>query len=562
MSRKAHRWRRWIAWHRGYSSELDETAQREIDPTTTLFEGDESADTFLVHNNYVFAYIDTMTANVCPTNPQVTFNAPRDREAVAKARETVANHLLRKTGTAAELTKANMWASIAGIGILKDFWDEEDNLPRSRCVPTSNLLWDDTVDFEKSAYYIEVLQVPEWYLEEMVEAGVYDSDVVAKMKPHNYQPDIVGEDPAEMRQNTDEDYYTIYEVHDRRSQRVVIVTLDDKETPLAEGPAPFVDVKRHYHAVVHTQDLQHFAGVSDIQLIDRILMRINEIDSLELEHAHFQIPSILMNDAAFQDPEAAVEALRGSSTPGGIIRMLLTSGRRFDEVIGTTPTSGPTVAFAVMRERLVSLLEMVLGLPQYMRGGTGSSEVATELALVDVGVRTRNGRRIVKNNNIVVNIARNLTNMAMAKMQSDAVFYAQVAANGAIQEIQQNELAPTVAEDMFVVDIAASSPTESHRMVQLQKLQQYLPFFTNHGNVDQGQLIKKVLELLDMGQLYVDAPPQPAAMPGEAQGAPAAGASAETFRSGGVPGGLDDAVMPDNLNTNTGVNEPVLPEAL
>ena len=65
------------------------------------------------------------------------------------------------------------------------------------------------------------------------------------------------------------------------------------------------------------------------------------------------------------------------------------------------------------------------------------------------------------------------------------------------------------------------SPTENHRLVQLQKLQQYLPMLLQSPAVDQEKLVIKLLDLLQMRDILAPpAPPMPPEMPGMPPGMP------------------------------------------
>jgi hypothetical protein len=232
-----------------------------------------------------------------------------------------------------------------------------------------------------------------------------------------------------------------------------------------------------------------------------------------------------------------------SSKPGQIIQVALAQGKTIQDVISQTPLSGPSTTFAVMRERLVQLLEMVLGMPEYMRGGTGNTEVATELALADTGFRTRNGRRVANNNKLVSNVAQDLVNVLMEVMDEKKMIYAQVDAVAEAHEIPPTSLMKSTPMEVFVVEVVAASPTENHRMLQLQKLQQYLPMLLNNPAVDQSKLVRKVLELLDMEELFQAGQPAVTDPQQQASLNEAAGTTGgESLASGGTPGQFDEAM--------------------
>ena len=69
--------------------------------------------------NYPYAYIDTMIANICPTNPQVTVLAKREElREVAKFREALINDTMSRNATHRLLWKTATHTAICGRGFL------------------------------------------------------------------------------------------------------------------------------------------------------------------------------------------------------------------------------------------------------------------------------------------------------------------------------------------------------------------------------------------------------------------------------------------------------------
>ena len=70
-------------------------------------------------------------------------------------------------------------------------------------------------------------------------------------------------------------------------------------------------------------------------------------------------------------------------SPGDMVRVKVKNGRSINDVLGQTPTANLSPAFDQMDQTLDNEILYRLGMPQYARGVAGSSQVATELALVE-----------------------------------------------------------------------------------------------------------------------------------------------------------------------------------
>ena len=98
------------------------------------------------------------------------------------------------------------------------------------------------------------------------------------------------------------------------------------------------------------------------------------------------------------------------------------------------------------------------------------------------------------------------------------------------------------------------SPTENHRLVQLQKLQQYMPLLLQSQIVDQEKLLTKLLDLLQMREVLVtqQGPDAPPAMPPQQPGMPGTPPGMPQMPGMGGP-------LPPNANLDT-LNSGALPE--
>ena len=120
--------------------------------------GDAGDEEVNFETNYPYAYVDTMIANVCPTNPQMTVMARQtDLRAIAQFREAVINDTLRRNKTHTLLWKQATNAALCGRGFLKTVW----NFPRSTvdyyCVDPRFVMYDQAAaKWEDIRYIMEV----------------------------------------------------------------------------------------------------------------------------------------------------------------------------------------------------------------------------------------------------------------------------------------------------------------------------------------------------------------------------------------------------------------------
>jgi hypothetical protein len=226
-------------------------------------------------------------------------------------------------------------------------------------------------------------------------------------------------------------------------------------------------------------------------------------------------------------------------------------------VITSTPTPNLPASVGVMREPAMSQINFTLGFADYLRGKTGGSDIATELALVDTATRTRNGRRVKVMGDFVVDIAKKMGGLwqefigdrtipVRPDITSDAVLTTRMELgydDGPFAE--ENAWEETWNYDFEPV---AFSPTENHRLVLLNKLQTFLEFLANAPNVDKAMLQRKLLEYLGMSELFQAQPEAPAPPPGAPPppgGGLPSGSPGDVLATGKMPEGSDV----ENLNT-------------
>lgn len=545
---------KWISWYHSRTTGLTDPGTRAMVAHSM---GDAEPD-LSVHNNYVYSYMDQMVANICPQNPQVTIDtAYADAKDACKARQQLLNHSFRADRLHRTLHRATLWASLTGASFVKVVWDPKAKRPSAKNLHSLRVWYDYTVDFEASRYVIEVVTLTKDQALERVASGAYDKELVDKLDFASYPTWLYDEQgdraSARVAARDATKWATIYEVFDRDLRKVYHISLDLEELPLnhekTDYPYRFAEP---YHSCVFNQDFETTLGVSDVQLIAQALERLNEIDTLELEHAHVSIPNMVFMENLVENAAETRTAIEEGSEPGSVISIKGKGTYTIDQVLSWTMAPGMSPSFREMRERLVQLIEAVLGIPQYMRGGHSGGEVATEFALIDTAAQTRNGRRRDVLDDLVEDIGRAMMDLWEDKMDSERPVMAMVDRMTRGTIIMKDDILPRTDEsdeDKFVYQALIHSPTENNRLVQLQQLNAYAPYIFQNPAFDGWKVSNKLAGLLQMDDCVV---PQSQYQQAAPPGAPAPGAPAEATPDGGVdslltgatPGDLDGNIMP------------------
>lgn len=498
-------------------------------------EGDD--DDLTMQTNYLFAFIDTMIANVCPQNPQVSINPKLpDVKDFAKANQHLINDTLRVCKAYDKLWEGASWAAIAGRGVIKTVWDFNKRRPALHVVDPRAFFYDFSRPYEYTRYVCEVVPITEAEWKARLKRGSgfkYNKDAVEKVTPSGYPKwlDKTTTGQATIKDAAKEHFrwVLIYEFYDLVSDKYYHFG-DGAQEPLMVSDLPFKYKKNPYSLMIFNKNLRNSAGLSDAKLIAPQQRRLNELDSLELRHAHTSVPLTVANTAYMDDPEDFLTQINGGNGPNDIVTFRSSNPVPIEAILGSTraPTLSPS--FDKMRDRLIGQVEFTLGIPQYSRGVVGASDVATELALADTATRTRNGRRITIVSDIVADIALMIGALWQQHMGNSSVPVRIDPDSKAFMEIDAVELGyimgygndgqPKVNtyalwdDSVFELEVSAYSPSENHRLVQLNKLQTFMEILATSPNVDQKKFFRRLLELLGLEDLYSDAPQQPPGQPG------------------------------------------------
>ena len=564
-------WDRWRSWYLseywGGGSNLPQGSGESLGESEINFE-----------TNYPYAYIDTMIANVCPTNPQVTVLAKREElREVAKFREALINDTMSRNDTHRLLWKTATHTAICGRGFLKTVWNFNKNAveffpidPRFVFFDMAAPRWDDI------RYLIEVTVLTKEEFKERTKqkkgrGAMYRAKVASKADFGGY--------PTWLRDNVRTpstvnaasvgvyDWVTVYEVYDFSGEGRYYHMLDDMEEPLFEGELPYRWVRNPFLMLQFNDNMSDLGGMSDIKLISSLQERLNEIDTLELWHAHSSTPVLLVNTGLVDNPEAITTALRDAAEPGSMVAVMGKASAPLRDLIGQTPTPQFQPSFSQMRERCTQVIEFVLGIPQYSRGVVGVADVATEVALADTATRTRNGRRIKSVEDIVGALGDHIIGLYEEFLPSDTILPLRLTDSRGVLEVTRESLRvrdernPQEGPMDYDYSAVPYSPTENHSLIQLQKVQQYLPLLLESPQVNKEKLVLKLLELLQLTDIMQDAPPD-VGLPMQnpmAQMMPPAPQGQDTIATGALPPHTENQPLPPFPAGGPGQSAPALP---
>tara|TARA_R100000458_G_scaffold59924_1_gene72769 strand:+ start:4335 stop:6140 length:1806 start_codon:yes stop_codon:yes gene_type:complete len=490
---------------------------------------DEESDGLLVENNYLYAFTDTMVASVTPPAPRVTC-IPRKQDPetalAAQYRESLINDALYRAQAHEVLWRMATLSSIYGRSIIKSVWNFSRKRPDFLVIDPRYFFYDMTVSrWEDIRYAIEVttLTKAEFFArtkrrQKKRGAMEYDSHVAEQAQFGAFPRWLSdGEETSakitqDMRKTFE--WVVVYEVYDFTTDRYYHM-LEGQEDPLFEGDFPYTFVRNPFRPLIFNDNLSDIGGMSDSQLVERQQRRLNELDTLELRHAQSSIPVTVVNEAMCDDPEDFVDQVATATSPGDVVRLRGKNAAPLADMLGTTPTSALTPDFASIRDRIESSIQFVLGIPEYARGVAGSSEVATELALVDSAMRTRLGRRTKLINGIIHHMAVSIVGFYEEYLDSGEEIPVRVTGDSKAVVVARKHLSardPREAdvrlrrgetlEDPLEVDyeVVPYSPTENSKTAQVKKLTQFLDVLMSSPNIDQRKLTSHLLDVLEIGK--------------------------------------------------------------
>ena len=490
---------------------------------------DDDADALLVENNYLYAFTDTMVASVTPPTPRVTC-APRKRDdetvEAAQYREALINDVLYRTSAHEILWRMATMSSVYGRAILKSVWNFSKKRPDFLVIDPRYFFYDMTVGrWDDIRYAIEVTTLTRAEFEGRTNrrqkkrgSMEYDPAIAEKARFGSFPKWLSDKEETTIKLSEDMrktfEWVIVYEVYDFTNDRYYHM-LENETDPLFAGDLPYTFVKNPFKLLAFNENLADIGGMSDSQLVERQQRRLNELDTLELRHAQSSIPVTVVNESLCDDPEDFVDQVSNATSPGDVVRLRGKNAAPLADLLGQTPTSALSPSFDTIRDRIESSIQFVLGIPDYARGQAGSTDVATELALVDSAMRTRLGRRTKLINAVIEHMAKTTVGFYEEYLTSEEEIPVRVTGDAAARTVARKHL---LARDPFEADealrrgeaveepldidyeVVPYSPTENSKAAQIKKLSQFLEVLMMSENVDQRKLMSHLLETLDIGR--------------------------------------------------------------
>ena len=570
---------RWDAWRRWY---LGEYWNNAYDAPTGAFSAETGIDDDNVNfeTNYPYAYIDTMVANICPTNPKITVSARRRKNTEsAMVREALINDVFYRQKLHADLWRLCIGTSICGRGFVKSVWNFKRETVEYMVVDPRHIFFDmSATRWEDIRYLVEVTVITKAEFKNRVKkagrkGGYYPRKAAKDVSFGGYPSwlrDYTGN--RSMVNNASRDVYnwaTVYEFYDFENKKYYHI-MDGIDEPLFEGDLPYTYCDNPFVMLQFNENMKDLAGLSDIALISSLQQRLNELDTLELWHAQSSIPVTLIQSGLVDNPEQVKTAIRDAAEPGSVVDVHGKADVPLRDLFGATPQPGLTPSFDKMRARAQQVIEFVLGVPQYSRGVVGVTDVATEVALADSATRTRNGRRIKAVNDVIAQLAINTIALFEEYLEPTSQIAARVADSKEPVMISRDNMGAAEAGGYdYDYEAIAYSPAENNKLAQLRSIQSFLPVLMQAPNVDKNRLVSKLLDLLNMKDIGVseeEMQQKQAEMASQmqqmqqapTQSAAAAQPSPDTIATGGMPPGLE----PPSAPTESGGAGNTLPNEL
>tara|TARA_R110000796_G_scaffold112157_2_gene223631 strand:- start:212 stop:2002 length:1791 start_codon:yes stop_codon:yes gene_type:complete len=565
------KWDKWRAWYR--SEFWDSSA------------GEDGS--LLIENNYLYAFCDTMVASICPPNPQVTCDPRKSDDKTklaARYREALINDALYRTDAYKLLWRMSTLASVYPRSFMKTVWNFARERPDFLVLDPRFVFYDMSVSrWEDVRYVIEVTTITKQEFNKRAkpvkgnsDAVIYDAGVSGKATfgtLPKWLKDSEQTSAADAEKISDTfEWVTIYEVYDFTADRYYHM-LEDFEDPLFEGDLPYVFVRNPFTLLAFNDNLSDIGGLADSQLVERQQRRLNELDTLELRHAQASIPVTVINEALCDNPEDFVDQVANATSPGDVVRLQGKNAAPLGDIIGATPTAGLIPEFMDIRDRIEASIQFVLGIPEYARGVAGTSDIATELALVDSAMRTRLGRRTKLINGVIKHMAtstiglyeeflddtREIPVRVTGEREAIVVAREHLSARSVVSAETMKQEGETIEEPLEIdYEVVPFSPTENSKSAQIKKLQPVMEMLLQIPAINQHKLLAHILDLFDVRadvlkseeELEQEAAAAAAPPPGAPGAAPPGGE--DILAAGGVPAGVPEGPPTEAIGAMAG----------
>ena len=526
---------------------LDLYRCRNWGPPPSEIEAQSGDADLVIESGVGFAFIDTMASSVVPTNPAVSCVAKTPSlEKTAYMWEALTNYVFRLINAHDILWRLTCRAGVFPYSALKFVWDLDTRRPKA-LVLTPKTFWFDTEAsrWEDIRYCIEAVPLTKDDVAKKVKAGLYDEEQAKSLNFGEYPEWLANKRTGRVDMDSEVrkqfQWTVVYEFYDLTSVAGGFFVLHPEcKLPLMTDRLPYVFLRNPYRLLTFNDNLEDLSGMSDLEIIEGPVRRKDELLTLKLRFAQSTIPVTLVDSSALDDPEAAKEKLAKATGPWDMVDLNVTNGQGLEGAVGSTGTPGFNPSFNEIDQAIDQEIAFRLGMPEYSRGQTGGSDVATAYALVDANLQTRQGRRQIRVNDMIRFMAEAIVGLFEEFLKPDDNLPVRLVGKRKYVNVSRKEMrmrdpaAASKALDRGTrpdppldidFDVAPYSPMESNKANQLRKISQFKEILFGSPLVDQEKLHRKLFDLLEFEDMTAEqqAPgiePDPSKMPPEMGGPP------------------------------------------
>ena len=478
-----------------------------------FYRGDYSPE--VLPKNVVFMLLRMMTPRIYFRNPGISITPKKpgpEAAAVAKIMERVSNQMMTHMGVKNESKKQVQNAFFTGTGIGKFGFgarytptpEEEgtvapltsagnkvefnqgimDNMPWYRAVDTANFIVPWGCDRYENAFF--VAEKVSRYLDDVTNDPRLSHR--KEIRDTAYHKRQYHRPFAEVVTNNPRDTVDLWEIRDKRTQKVFIIApsatdkvlyFDDDELQVTNGVP--------YFPIVFNPDNACFWGVPDIKILEPFQREINEIKTQMMRHRRLSIVKFIATATAISEDEAS--KLLDEDGPG-LVRVLDMTGIKNIEV-APIPDS-----LLKAEDRIMTDIRELMGLSRNEAGsfGEGSADrTATEVQAIREAASIREDER----RDVIAD-----AHVSMVRLMHEVV-YKHWSTEQVVQVIGPDQLpvwvsfvGKEIAGTQFFIKIDPDQSVAETRGVREERATRVYTLLQNNPKIDADKLTKYLLDNL------------------------------------------------------------------
>jgi hypothetical protein len=511
-----------------YQQPIDDAAEQSSNVSGTSSE-----------QGLLFAHVDNMVAATVPTDPRITISARRKTLAgAAKARQRVVNAEFERLRVKRFVRKAMTKAAVYPRHITRLTWDTAARAPKLTEIPFNRVIFDlEATTNDDIKWICEVVVISEgaWNAKIQTRNGrryVYDRARLAE-SVHPGQFPAYLEDAADIEKRdfrSAQKWVVVYQFWDFVGGQFMEFVDTFREEPILRVALPYKKLRNPFYILSLNDDLDSMRGFSDGQVVQRPLNRAAELATLANEFARASITHPIMDESAVDSPDDTARQFAEVKGPRDVVRLRLAAGKSIRDVMEWRPTPTLNPAFQAVSEANRADVMFRLGMSEYSRGVTGTGNVATEFALAQAADKTRRGFKMDTLNGLIQWIACSILLLMQEYMGADETY--PVGTEEGDEEVYEEVSRQAMGfdadiDDMMIFKTRTHSGLDDNPAMLLQNVMTAMKALMGNPNVNQAELMRWIIGLLDAPpRLFQAAPPAPPpgapGMPGMPPGGPGA----------------------------------------